>query len=116
MKSSINLGLDSKWMIGSASLEVYKSIFNITEENNKCELHADLVDEFLFTELKDELEEILDISNFSPEHPQDKILGPRIIKAYNKLESEKRRNDGFIMLLMGYARSSFEFLKLVSEL
>ena len=27
------------WMIGLTSLEVYNSIFNITEENNKCKLY-----------------------------------------------------------------------------
>ena len=27
------------WMIGSTNLEVYNSVFNITEENNKIELY-----------------------------------------------------------------------------
>ena len=35
----------------------------------------------LQNELKDELAEILDISNISPGHLQDKIIGPGIIKA-----------------------------------
>ena len=52
-------------MMTSTSLEVYNSIVNITEENNEFDLYTDLVDEFSFTELKDELEEILDSSNFS---------------------------------------------------
>ena len=89
-------------MIGSTSIEVYISIFNPTEENNNFELFTDNFDEFLFTELKDELEEILDISNISPEHLQHKIIRPRIIKAYKKLESEKRRTDFYIMLSMVY--------------
>ena len=45
-------------MIGLISLEVYNSIFKITEENNKFELHTDTFDEFSFEELKDELEDI----------------------------------------------------------
>ena len=74
-------------MVGlTTNLEIHNSTFNITEENNKFELYTDLVDEFSFTELKDELEEILDISNITPQHLQDKIIGPRIIKAYKKLE------------------------------
>ena len=32
------------WMIRLTSLEVYKSIFNITEENNKFELYTDTFD------------------------------------------------------------------------
>ena len=55
-------------MIGLTSLEVYNSIFNITEENNKFELYSDVFEEFFFTEIKDELEEILNISNITPYH------------------------------------------------
>ena len=29
------------WMLGLVDLEVYKSIFNITEENNKFEIYRD---------------------------------------------------------------------------
>ena len=81
-------------MIGLISLEVYKSIFNITEENNKFKLYADTFDEFSFTELKDTLEEILNISDITPYHLQHEIIGPRIIEAYQKLQSEKVRTDG----------------------
>ena len=51
------------------------------------------------------LEEILDVSINSPEHLQDKLIGPRIFKAYKKLKSENISTDGYLMLLMGYARS-----------
>ena len=34
----INLGADSDWIIGLITLEIYNSIFIITEENNKFEL------------------------------------------------------------------------------
>ena len=47
-------------MVGITSLKVYKSFFfNITEENTSFELYTDLFDELSFTEIKDELEEIL---------------------------------------------------------
>ena len=105
------------WMIGLTSLELYNSIFNIDQENNKFELYTDTFDEFSVTELKDELEEILDISNITDEHLQDEIIGPRIIKAHKKLETEKRQTDGYIILLMGYARTPFRdfegFLRIV---
>ena len=42
-----------------------------TQENNKFEFYTDLVDEFSFTELKNQPEKVPDISKFSPEHRQD---------------------------------------------
>ena len=82
-------------MIGLTSLEEYNSTFNITEQNDNNEFHTETFDkQFSFTELKDELEEIFDISNITPTLLQDKILGPRIISAYKKIETEKRQTDG----------------------
>ena len=92
-------------MIGSITLEVYKSIFKITEKNNKFELYIHTFDEFWFTELKDELEEILDISKTTSEHLQDDIVGPRKISKYKNLETEKRQTEGYFIILLGYAWS-----------
>ena len=50
---------------------------------------------------------MLHISKITSEHLQDKILGPRIISAYKKLETEKRWTDGYYKSLMGYGRSPF---------
>ena len=76
-KPSINLAFESNWMIGKISLQVYNSIFNTTETNNKFELYTDKFDEFTFDKLKDELEEILIISDFTPNHLQQDKIGPR---------------------------------------
>ena len=46
-------------MIRLISLEVYNSIFTITEENNNFELYTDTYDNFSFTEVEDEVEVIL---------------------------------------------------------
>ena len=113
MKPSIEIGLDSEWLVSLTSLEVYNSIFNKTGESNQFEVHTDLVDEFSFTELKDELEEFLDISNISSKHLQHDIVGPPIIKAYRKLGSEKLSSDGYRTLLMGYHH--FEIFKVILE-
>ena len=77
------------WMLGLTDLEVYNSIFNITNENNKFELYTDTFDEFSCEELKDELEEILDFSNITDDHLEDETIGPRINEAYWELRSEK---------------------------
>ena len=95
------------WMIGLVDLEVYNSIFNITEENNKFVLYRDTSDEFGFLELKDELEEILNISHITNEHLDDEVLGPRIIDEFIKLSTEKKNTDGYMILLFGYSRSLF---------
>ena len=108
------------WMIGLVDLEVYNSIFNITEENNKFELYRDTSEKFGFLELKDEIEEILDISHITNEHLDDEILGSQIIDEFIKLSTEKRNSDGYMILLYGYTRSRFRdfesYLRIVIDL
>ena len=95
------------WMIGLLSLEVFNSIFTINTTNSKFELYTDTFDKFSFTDLKDELEEILNISDITPYHVEHQIIGPRNIQTYRKLGIEKSSTDGYIIILMGYARSPF---------
>ena len=105
------------WIIGLTDLEVYNSIFNITEENNKFDIYRDISNKFGFIELKDTLEEILNIPHITIEHLDDKILGPRIIDEFIKLSNEKKNSDGYMVLLVGYCASSFRdfesYLRLV---
>ena len=105
------------WMLGLVDLEVYNFIFNITEGNNKFEIYRDMSDKIGCLELKDELEEIPNISNITNEHLNDEIIGPRIIDAFIKLSNEKKNKDGHMILLLGYARSLFRdfesYLRLV---
>ena len=54
-----SIQIQGSWMIGLTSLEVYNTIFDITERNNKCELYRVSSNKFGFLELKDEPEEIL---------------------------------------------------------
>ena len=51
-------------MIGLTTLELYNSIFIITEER-KLEFFTDTFIEFSFAEIKDKLEEILGLSDVS---------------------------------------------------
>ena len=93
-------------MIGLTSLGVYISRFNITEENDKNEFHTDIFDEFSFEELKDELEEILSISDITRYHLQHDMRGPRFIQAYKELRSEKSSTDHYFILRLGYAKNN----------
>ena len=95
------------WMVGLTDLEIYNSIFNITKENNNFELYTDTFDEFSFKQLKDEVEEILNIPEITESLLEDETLLPLIIDTYQKLRSDKSSHDGYIILLMGYARSPF---------
>ena len=61
----------------------------------------------MFQELKDEIEETLNISDVTPTHIQPEVRRPRNIEAYKKLGSEKSSTDCLIILLMGYATSPF---------
>ena len=105
----LNPPIQSKgdWMLGLIDLEVYNSIFKITKENNKFELYTETVDEYSFEELKDEVEEILNIPKITDDQLEDDILAPRIAETYWKLRYHKTIHDGYIILLMGYARSPF---------
>ena len=95
------------WMLGLIDLEVDNSIFNITKENKKFELYTDNFDEFSFHELQDEVTEILNIPNITDDHLEDKATADRIAETYWKLRSDKSTDDGYIILIMGYARSPF---------
>ena len=83
--------IEGDWMIGLTDLEVYDSILNITEKNKKFELYRDSSNKFGFLELKDELEEILNISHITQDHLEDEIIGPRIIDEFLKLSHEKKK-------------------------
>ena len=92
------------WFDRSRSIQF---CFYYNRKNYKFELYTDTFDEFSFTELKDELEEIHDISKYTDDFLEDEIIGPRITKAYKKLETEKRQTDVYYMLILGYARPLF---------
>ena len=94
------------WMLGLIDLEVYNSVFNITKKNNKFDIYRDSSNKFGFIELKDELEENLNVSHITPEHLQDEIIGPRIFDEYYKLSTEKMNTDGYMIIFIGLQQIS----------
>ena len=95
------------WMLGLVDLELYNSIFKITEENNKFEVYRDTPTKFRFLDLKDEREEILGIPHITRYHLLDDETASRIIDDYHKLSQEKKNSDGYTILLLNYSRSQF---------
>ena len=99
------------WMIGLTDLEVYNSIFNITEENNKFELYK-FPDEkaggISYTKVRDEIEKDLGIEDITATDLQDDIIGPIIIQKYNEQVTKRMKDEQYMNILAIYTRSVFQ--------
>ena len=99
------------WMLGLTDLEVYNSIFNITEENNKFELYK-FPDEkaggITYEKIRDEIEKDLDIVDITAEDLQDDIIGPIIIKEYEEQVTKRMNDEQYMDILAFYTRSVFQ--------
>ena len=102
-----SIQVKENWMLGLVNLEVYNSIFNTTEQNNKFEIYRDTPTKFQFLDLKDDLEEILIIPHITQEHLLDDETASRIFDEYHKLSHEKKNCDGYTIILLNYSRSQF---------
>ena len=99
------------WMIGLTDLEVYNSIFNITEENNKFELYKfpdQKIVGVTYERVKDEIEKVLDIEDITAEDLQDEIIGPIIIEKYNEQVTKRMNDEQYMNILAFYTRSVFQ--------
>ena len=99
------------WMLGLTDLEVYNSIFNITEENNQFELYK-IPDErsggVTYEKVRDEIERDLDISDITAVHLQDEIIAPIIIEEYRKQVTKRMKDDKYLNIVAGYVSSVFK--------
>ena len=106
-----SIQVKGNWMIGLIDLEVYNSIFNITEENNKFELYKypdEKIGGLTYKKVRDEIERDLDISDITDEDLQDDIIAPIIIKEFEE-QVTKRMEDGQYMNILGiYTNSVFQ--------
>ena len=95
-------------MIGLTDLEVYNSIFNITEENNKFELYKfpeEKAGGISYTKVRDETEKDLDISDITASDLQDDIIGPIIIEEYKEQVKKRMKDEHYMNVLSIYTRS-----------
>ena len=99
------------WMIGLNDLEVYNSIFNITEENNKFELYK-FPDEkaggISYKKVGDEIEKDLDISDITATDLQDDLIAPIIIEEYREQVSKRMKDEQYMNILAIYTSSTFQ--------
>ena len=98
-------------MLGLVDLEVYNSVFNITEENNKFEVY-EFPDEksggISYTKVRDEIEKDLNISDITATDLQDDIIGPIIIEEYREQVTKRMKDDKYMEILAGYTSSVFQ--------
>ena len=96
------------WMVGLTELEVFNSIFNITEENNKFKLYK-FPDEkaggISYTKVRDEIEKDLDISDITATDLQDDIIAPIIIEEYKEQVTKRMKDVQYMNTLAIYTRS-----------
>ena len=99
------------WMIGLTDLEVYNSIFNITEENNKLNLYK-FPDEkagvVTYEKVRDEIEKDLDIEDITAEDLQDDIIRPIIIEEYEEQVTKRMNDEQYMNILAFYTSSVFQ--------
>ena len=99
------------WMIGLTDLELYNSIFNITEENNKfelCILRYEKRRGVSSEKVRDEIERDLNISDITATDLQDGIIAPIIIKEYREQVLKKMKDDKCMLISAGYTSSIFQ--------
>ena len=106
-----SIQIQGSWMLGLVDLEVYNSIFNITEENNKFELYK-FPDEkaggISYIKFRDENEKDLDIEDITAADLQDEIIGPITIEEYKEQFSERMKDEQYMNILAIYTSSVFQ--------
>ena len=82
------------WMLRLTSLEVYNSLFNITEENNKfelCKYPNSRSGGVSYEKVRDEIERDLNVSNIATTDIQDDIRGPSVFGEYREQLSKRMK-------------------------
>ena len=103
--------IQGDWMIGLVDLEVYNSIFNITEENNKFELYKfpdGQAGGVTYERVRDEIEKDLGIEDITATDLQDEIIAPIIIDEYRKQVTKRMEDGQYMNILAIYTSSVFQ--------
>ena len=99
------------WVLGLVDLEVYNSIFNITEEKNKFQFYK-FPDEkaggVTYEKVRDEIEKDLDNEDITASDLQDDIIAPIIIEEYKEQVTKRMKDEQYMNILAIYTRSVFQ--------
>ena len=99
------------WLIGFTDLEDYKSIFDITEENNKLQLYK-FPDEksggVSYEKVREEIERDLDISDITAADLQDDLIAPIIVNEYKRQVTKRMKDDKYMNIAASFVISVFQ--------
>ena len=99
------------WMIGLTDLEVYNSIFNLTEKNNQFKLYK-FPDEkaggVTYEKVRDEIEKDLGIKDITAIDLEDDIIAPVIIEEYKEQVTKRMKDEQYMNILAIYTSSVFQ--------
>ena len=91
--------IEGSWMIGLTDLEVYNSIFNLTEENTKLQLYKFRDEKSIgvsYLKVRDEIEKDLDIEDITDIDLKDDLLAPNIIEEYKEQVSKRMKDEQYM--------------------
>ena len=92
-------------------MEVYISVFNITEQNDKLQLYK-FPDEgaggVSYEKVRDEIERDLDISDITGSDFQDEIIGPFIIEEHEEQNSKGMKDEQYMIISSIYTSDVFQ--------
>ena len=91
--------INGNWMIGLTDLEVYNSIFNITEENNKFQfykLHDENGGRISYEKVRNEIAKNLNTPDITAADLQDDIIAPIIIKEYKEQVTKRMKDEQYM--------------------
>ena len=94
-----SIQIQGSWMLRLVNLEVYNSIFNITEENNNFNFYKfpdEKADGVTYEKVRDDIEKNLDISDITATDLQDDIIGPIIIEEYRNQVTKRMKDDKYM--------------------
>ena len=98
-------------MTGLTNLDLYNSIFLITEENNKLQLFKfpdEISSVITYEKVRDEIERDLDISDITAADLQDDLIAPIIIEEYKEQVTKRLKNEQYMKIVTGYVSSVFQ--------
>ena len=103
--------IEGFWTIGLTDLEVYNSIFHITEENIKFELYKfpdGKAGGITYEKVRDEIKRDLDFSDITATDLQDDIIGPNFIEEYKEQVAKRLEDEQYMNTLSIYTGSGFQ--------
>ena len=103
--------IEDDWMLELIDLEVYKSIFNIPEEDSEFELYEfphEKSGGVSYGKVRDEIERDLEITDNTATDLQDDMIGQNVIEEFGNQVIKRMRDDKNMLIFAGYTKSLFQ--------